>query len=451
MLDNAHETSTAVTHEKGEDLNAGASPPAAEITTSELLAVIQNVSNQLAQLKESHNEMKASQAAMDKRIEGQVARRVCPTYLTPPPADSRLFTSALGRRSRMHIDQMGGGAPNSPPATAVRPPSHLQRLYAAERAAQTPAPPHQPQPQPQPQSQAQAQLQVQENQYGYPDARQKKLQISPFNDKETCVGLGSGFLEWSWRFEWQIFLAQSACGFAWNEDVKIDLLGHYLSGTAEQAGYVMGDAEAAEGDHEYMVLNKIVEYASPGMKTILKAKVDSSRLDYTQHAEELAHFAQAWESDQTKGKNLGRDMVGAVNEQRLERRKCYGCGKVGHLKASCPVKKKAPDFTLSVSETPDATDKIWILNSGSSRHLVNNATSLEDAVTCDDRCTQPNGEPLNVTLKGAIKISREKHPRLPDREIETDQATEISLQAKTSSRLSKLQRASTSVSDVDFG
>ncbi|OWY95353.1 RxLR effector protein, partial [Phytophthora megakarya] len=252
MLDNAQETSTAVTHQKGEDLNAGASPPAAEITTSELLAVIQNVSNQLAQLKESHNEMKASQVAMDKRVEGQVARRDRPTYPTPPPADSRLFASSLGRRSRMHIDQMGGGAPNSPPATAVRPPSHLQRLYAAERAAQTPAPPHQPQPQPQeqaqpqpqpqPQSQAQAQPQVQANQYGYPDARQKKLPIRPFNGKETCVGLGSGFLEWSWRFEWQIFLAQSACGFAWNEDVKIDLLGHYLSGTAEQAGYVMGDA-----------------------------------------------------------------------------------------------------------------------------------------------------------------------------------------------------------------
>ncbi|OWZ15953.1 hypothetical protein PHMEG_00010318 [Phytophthora megakarya] len=43
----------------------------------------------------------------------------------------------------------------------------------------------------------------------------------------------------------------------------------------------------------------------------------------------------------------------------------------------------------------------------------------------------------------AIKISREKQPRLPDSEIETDQTTEIPLQAKISSHLSEIQRATT--------
>ncbi|KAE9047047.1 hypothetical protein PR003_g577 [Phytophthora rubi] len=43
-----------------------------------------------------------------------------------------------------------------------------------------------------------------------------------------------GFLEWDRRFGRQVALAQSACGFVWPEDIKVYLLGHYLSAMAEK-------------------------------------------------------------------------------------------------------------------------------------------------------------------------------------------------------------------------
>ncbi|KAE8897415.1 hypothetical protein PF010_g27811 [Phytophthora fragariae] len=86
------------------------------------------------------------------------------------------------------------------------------------------------------------------------------------------------------------------------------------------------------------------------------AKVDQSRTDYLQHAEELAHFAQSWETKSTKQKSLGRETVNAVREssyQRKETRSCHECGRVGHLRATCPDRKQRADLTLAVDE------KVW--------------------------------------------------------------------------------------------
>ncbi|OWZ16109.1 Pol Polyprotein [Phytophthora megakarya] len=145
---------------------------------------------------------------------------------------------------------------------------------------------------------------------------------------------------------------------------------------AEHFMYLVAISDASGGGADYMVFNNIVGYASEEMKLVLKAKVDNSRTDYVRQAEELAHIAQAWETDRSKGKNFGREVVSAVSERRTETRRCHGCSEVGHLRASCPQKKKSPE------------------------HLVSDVTWLENGETCNDRCTQPNEEPLAVTMKG---------------------------------------------------
>ncbi|KAE8913550.1 hypothetical protein PF005_g5224 [Phytophthora fragariae] len=136
------------------------------------------------------------------------------------------------------------------------------------------------------------------------------------------------------------------------------------------------------------------------------AKVEITCTDYLAHAEELAHFAQAWEIE-TKKKNRGRELVGAVSERRRkETRRCHKCGQVGHLRAACSDKeeKKEPGFTLAVSETSIKPGRDWILDSGSSRHLVNDQSWLEDLVPHVDSCTQPNGAPLKITMKGTLTL-----------------------------------------------
>ncbi|GMF53366.1 unnamed protein product [Phytophthora fragariaefolia] len=164
---------------------------------TEPLALMRGITERLDRLEES-------QAKLVKTLEGDRAkgeRKMGP--IQTPSMDTSLF-------------QHGYGGELSEP----------QWLYATAQArAQSqqrtpPAPQHQA---------VAAQPGVGQQRFRYPGARQKKVVIRAYNGKALYVSLGSGFLEWSRRFEMQVTLAQSAGGFLWPEDVKVDLLGSYLS------------------------------------------------------------------------------------------------------------------------------------------------------------------------------------------------------------------------------
>uniref|UniRef100_A0AAV1VL66 CCHC-type domain-containing protein n=1 Tax=Peronospora matthiolae TaxID=2874970 RepID=A0AAV1VL66_9STRA len=309
---------------------------------------------------------------------------------------------------------------------------------------------------------------------GMPDAQQRKLALQPFDGKELYHGLGCGFMEWGKEFVRQVGFAERACGFVWPEDIKVDVLGQHLAGkaqtyyrrqvetwwfenqtlvhamqrllqssttkispaqslklfTAPKAShrkwtdhflYLTAVSDAC-GGADNLVLDNIVHYADPHMRTTMLSRLDFHRTDYLRQAEELAQFAQSTELD-THSKSFGRDVVNTVEVAqefkekhksrpslpRTDTRTCFKCGEVGQIRSRCPKMKKKPsgaNYVFAVGRGASRSPGQWILDSGSSRHLVNDPSLLTDPIDCRSECmtAATDGSALRITLQGTVDI-----------------------------------------------
>ena len=159
-----------------------------------------------------------------------------------------------------------------------------------------------------------------------------------------------------------------------------------------------------------------------------EGEVRPNRSDQLRHAEEMAHFAQSIKYTAT---SIGQEVVAAhVNNLRLQKesRVGYGCGKTCHIRSQCrltinsgggvcnsvacpksedgeesgmflALKKRTPrargtrafskakskESDNALGDGKDGDRSSWILDSGSSRHLVNEAVLLLSAAVARSR------------------------------------------------------------------
>ncbi|CAI5711704.1 unnamed protein product [Peronospora destructor] len=254
-----------------------------------------------------------------------------------------------------------------------------------------------------------------------PDARQRKLNIRQFDGKELYQGLGSGFLSWGKKFVREVSFAERASEFPWSEDVKIDVLGHNLAGMAENyySRQVEGWWQESPtldkrgmrrgrqfGSRQHCSLCRpINESVDVGA-----FKPNKNRLFASNRG---IGALRAVDGDRAAWKDIVNN-VRHVRERsrnvRKDARKCYSCGKPGHIKSACPETKVSRessddvDFVLAVDNK--STDQgHWILDSGSSRHLVNDERMLEDSEGFQSECIAADGGFLRITKRGSVTIT----------------------------------------------
>ncbi|POM58937.1 Mitochondrial Carrier (MC) Family [Phytophthora palmivora] len=418
------------------DIDEDKTPPKSGDPQQKLLDLLTNLTERMERMKASQQRQEEKERfsgressvfesaiglgrAMDRRALNQ----------TPPPRDPPVSPATY-----FGLKQRGYGYENAAANVemAQAPQQVLPQYYVPPRTYQQPAqPPAMPQG-----------IQVPLNGFPrVPDTRQRKLGIRHFDGKELYQGLGSGFLSWGKRFVRQIQFAERASGFQWSEEVKVDILGHHLTGMAERyynqqvecwweeeltlehamqrllhtfatkitpaqsmkmftaqknakrswtehCLYLVAISEACRRA-DNLVLDNIVHYADPAMCVSMLSRLKLNRTDYLLQTEELAHFAQSTEIE-LHGKQLG-------------------LWQQGHMKVACPKKKKEwgqdgeADYVLAVNNAT-IQKGLWILDTGSSRHLVNDASLLENPEDFESQCVAADGGAPRVTKCGSMML-----------------------------------------------
>ncbi|GMF18330.1 unnamed protein product [Phytophthora fragariaefolia] len=205
----------------------------------------------------------------------------------------------------------------------------------------------------------------------------------------------------------------------------------------EHFQYLLYIAERA-GCPDPFVLQCRCDSAPEHVTRAMLTRLNSGRVDYIQHAWKFVAFAAEYEISSGKhnarsggsvqgglGSRGGHGGQGSRGQGFVGRvdtgghRACWGCGKEGYRKRDCPGEKtpRAGKVTLAVSSACSTRglvdDGVWIPDSGSSIHLVNDESLLRDTVDYVDSWITANGGMLSVTKRGTVELHtrRQRGPR----------------------------------------
>ncbi|KAE9123070.1 hypothetical protein PF007_g7210 [Phytophthora fragariae] len=145
----------------------------------------------------------------------------------------------------------------------------------------------------------------------------------------------------------------------------------------------------ASGASPTLVLENVVKYADPELKLAMMAKYDPARPDPLQQASELVNWAQSLADEEKPNKAMGRETAKETVSAMTDDRACFKCGKTGHIRRDCPLRQKKSGgddankvkWALAVSDR-SLRPQDWILDSGASRHMVNDKNLLQDTSRC---------------------------------------------------------------------
>ena len=110
-------------------------------------------------------------------------------------------------------------------------------------------------------------------------------------------------------------------------------------------------------------------------------------------------------------KKWTRDRIGAITESKPYRRmNCYKYGKRLHMKKDCRNQSSISngDIVLGFgfkSTALEQTKTVWVLDSGSRRHLVMDISMLQYQKECNESCILPNGKEMKLGWTGSAKIT----------------------------------------------
>ena len=94
---------------------------------------------------------------------------------------------------------------------------------------------------------------------------------------------------------------------------------------------------------------------------------------------------------------------------RTDTRVCHKCGKAGHIRSRCLLvkrEKQGANFVFAIGNGVDAHANHCILDSGSSRHLINDSSLLTNPTLCKRDCltAATDGSMLRVTQQGTVDL-----------------------------------------------